>query len=217
MSEQMAAGRAVRQAQVEAARAIVAPLMPASRGLVVGPGEFKSVDVLDQNIAVDSGTAVALLNGIARGDEINQRNGREVVMRSIQFQYTARVTAGTGIDQQQRVMLVYDRQTNAAALTCAQVLATTSTMSPRNLENRKRFKILYDRTFHLNASAEPNSELTRRFYRRLRHPITFNANTAGTVGDITTGSLYLVVTGSAAAGVTAGTLSYSSRVRYQDQ
>jgi len=217
VSQQMAAGKLVRQAQVEAARAIVSPLMPASRGLVVGPGEFKSVDVVDQTIAVDVATGVYLLNGIARGDEINQRNGREVIMRSIQFQYTTRATTATGLAQQHRIMLVYDRQTNATPLTAAQVLTSASTLAPRNLENRKRFKILYDRTFAINPSTESDSEISRRFYRRLRHPITFNGNNAGTVGDITTGSLYLVVVGTIPVGSTAGSITFCSRVRYQDQ
>lgn len=209
-----AEARIARAALVAAARA--APnLMPASRGLVVGKGEFKAVDVLS-TATCDTASAVALLNGIARGDEINERTGREVTMKSIQFTYTATVTTGTGTDQRQRVLLVYDRQTNGAALTAAQVLNAADTLSPRNLENRRRFKILYDRTHTLNASGETGSAVTRRFFRRLAHPVTFNSGDAGTVADITTGSLYLVVVGSNAAGVTAGAVAYSSRIRYVD-
>lgn len=209
--------KVARDAAAAAARAVVVAGAPnyAQRGLVLSAGEFKSVDVTDVADAVIA-SSVTLLNGIARGDEINQRIGREITMRSIQFQYTARVTPTTGVDQEQRVLLVYDRQTNASALTAAQVLNAVNTLSPRNLENRKRFKILYDRTFTLNASGEAGSFVTRRFYRRLRHPVTFNSGAAGTVADIVTGSVYLVAIGSQVAGPTAGFVSFSSRIRYSD-
>jgi len=209
--------RAARDAVAAVARRAPLVLGPnvAQRGLVLGQGEFKSVDVT-ADLACDSGSQVLLLNGIARGDEINERVGREVTLRSIQFNFTPHVTVATGTDQQQRVLLVYDRQTNATALTAAQVLLTADTVAPRNLENRKRFKILFDRTFALNASGEPGSAVTRRFYRKLRHPVSFNAGDAGTVADIVTGSLYLVVVGSNAPGVTAGSVIFATRIRYTD-
>lgn len=209
--------RVKRDAAVAAARAadVVMGTNSANRGLILARGEYKAVDV---TTTVDShtGTIVALLNGIARGDDISERNAREVVMKSIQFSYTAAVTPTTGVAQRCRVLLVYDRQTNATALTAAQVLTVADTLAPRNLENRKRFKILYDRTHALNASAEPGSEVTRRFYRRLRHPVTFNSGDNGTVADIVTGSLYLVVVGSEATGPTDGTVTFHSRIRYLD-
>ena len=55
-----------------------------------------------------------------------------------------------------------------------------------------------------------------KWYRRLNHPVTFNAGDAGTVADITTGSLYFLVVGSEAAGATAGTVSGRVRVRFDD-
>lgn len=209
VSEQMAAGKLVRQARVEAARAIVAPLNVASRG------EFKSVD-FGGTLGVHSDVTYAFLNGIPPGTEINQRVGREVTMRSIQFQYVLRPLAG-GVDQTARVLLVYDRQTNATALTADQVLHTVTTVAPRNLENKKRFKILYDRTHVLSPPAVANTAVSRRFYRRLSHPVTFNSLGMGTIGDIITGSLYAIFIGTEDPGTTAATVTFSSRVRYTDQ
>jgi len=214
---QWAEQKVARDAVASAARAVVVGGAPnyAQRGLVLSQGEFKAVDVLT-NIAVNIASSVTLLNGMTSGSGINQHVGREVTLRSIQFNYTTMVNAATGVDQLHRILLVYDRQTNASALTAAQVLAAVDPHSPRNLENRKRFKILYDRTHALNASGEPGSFATRRFYRRLRHPVTFNAGVAGTVADIVTGSLYLVAIGSEAAGAPAGFVTFSSRIRYTD-
>lgn len=207
---QWAEARISREALAAAARR-PAPV----RGLVVSDGELKSVDV-GATVAADATSSVILLNGMARGDEINERIGREVTMRSIQITGCAYVAPAAGIDQNHRVILVYDRQTNAAALTAAQVLAAVNCYAPRNLENRKRFKILFDRTWHLNATAEPNSQHIFKFYRRLAHPMTFNAGDAGTVADITTGSLYMVTIGSVAAGATAGSVLFNARIRYSD-
>jgi len=208
---QWAEARISREALAAAARRPV-PV----RGLVVSDGELKSVDVALAQLATTQASEVRLLNGIARGDEINERIGREVTMRSIQVTGTTLATPGTGVDQNHRVLLVYDRQTNAAALTAAQVLAAVNCYAPRNLENRKRFKILFDRTWHLNASAEPGSQHVFKFYRRLAHPVTFNAGDAGTVADITTGSLYAISVGSEPAGATAGSTFLSTRIRYSD-
>jgi len=188
----------------------------AVRGLNLAPGEFKALDTHD-TVAVNSTPAVVLLNGIARGDDINERTGREVDLRSIQFAATARVTAGTGIDQQFRIIIVYDRQTNAAAPTAAMVLEAAYMTAPRNLENRKRFSILYDKVVTLNATAESGSTRMLRWYRHLHHPETFNSGDVGTVADITTGSIYCIAIGTVAPGAAAGSLDYWVRIRYQDK
>jgi len=73
-----------------------------------------------------------------------------------------------------------------------------------------------DKKFQLNASGESGSERMFKFYRRLAHPVTFNSGDAGTVADITTGSLYLIYIGSIAAGATAGSIVGHCRIRYSD-
>lgn len=213
-TDQAARQAAARSVAQSIARAAV-PKMPMPIPSAT-TGEFKSIDNATAT-AADSGTAVVLLNGCARGDDIATRSGRETVMMSIQFKAYFGVTAGTGTDQLQRALLVYDRQTNGAALTAAQVLSTANVVAPRSLENRKRFKILMDKTVTLNASGEPGSNEFFQFYRRLRHPVEYNSGNAGTVADITTGSLYLVVIGSNAAGATAGALTWNSRIRFLDK
>lgn len=179
------------------------------------PGEFKSVDTTI-NSAIDSTGYVLLLNGLARGDDINQRSGREVMMKSVELRFNSFATGTTGVDQIHRVALVYDRQANATALTWADVFTSSSINYPRNLENRKRFKVLMDTWYVINASGEPGTAHVEKYYRKLAHPVTFNSGNAGTVADITTGSLYLMWTSSAAAGAGAGTIQGRCRVRYTD-
>jgi len=210
-----AAQKATRAARASANRVAAASVNVAMRGLQLEKGEFKAVDANGSSV-IDSTGALVLLNGLARGDEINERNGREVVMKSVQINFGVQCTITTGTDQYARVLLVYDRQSNGAAPAITDILVSNNTTAVRNLENRRRFKILMDRRYTLNQASEAGSKISDSFYRRLRHPITFNSGDAGTVADITTGSLYLVTMGSNAAGATAGSCLYYSRVRFQD-
>lgn len=180
-----------------------------------GKPEWKSVDV-NGNLDVDTTGALVLLNGIARGDDISERTGRKVTLRSIQLSLKSNVIGGTGVDQINRLMLVLDNQTNAAALTILQVLNTVNPLSMKNLENRSRFIILMDRVFPLNATAESGSMAINKYYKKVNIPVVFNSGDAGTVADIVTGSLYLIAVGDAAAGVTAAKVYYYSRIRYED-
>lgn len=191
------------------------PMNVAVRGLQRNRMEWKSVDV-NGNIDADTTGGVALLNGIARGDDISERIGRKVMIKSIQLSIKNNVIGGTGVDQCHRVMLVLDNQTNAAALTIAQVLSSSGTMYYRNLENRARFRILFDKFFTMNATGESGSMVNYKYYRKVDIPVTFNNGDAGTVADIVTGSLYILVVGDAAPGVTAGKCYYYSRIRYED-
>lgn len=209
-------GRKARSSAISAARLRPGAMNSAQRGLQLAPTEFKAVDV-SSVLDVNTTGSLILLNGMRRGDDINERIGREVLLKSILFKGALYVVPGTGIDQICRVMLVYDRQTNASALTVAQVLSSVTYLAPKNLENRKRFSILYDRQFALNADGESGSIRSLKFYRRLNHPVEFNSVDGGTVADITTGSFYLVVVGSVAAGTTAAGLNFSSRIRYTDK
>lgn len=180
-------------------------------------GEFKSVDTT-VTLAADTGTAVQLLNGIARGDDIHERNGRELTMESIQLYYKLYSTAATGVKQRHRILLVYDKQTNAAALTAAQVLMAADDMALKNLENRKRFVILMDRSYILESNVDTNPGTVKqgKYYKRVNLPMTFNAGDAGTVADIVTGSLYFIVIGTSVAGATAGSVQLRARIRYRD-
>lgn len=202
------------------AAAVAQRRAPAVRtGAVYADGELKAITVHSSSVHDGTG-AVVLLNGCARGDDISERVGRQITMKSIELKGVSYVTAGTGIDQSVRAMVVYDRQTNGSALTIAQVLDQTAgnpSYQLRNLENRRRFTVLMDRRIDLNASGESGSTKQWQFYRRLNHPVTFNSGDAGTVADITTGSVYLITVGNVAAGATAGGCLVYSRIRYDDK
>lgn len=184
-----------------------------------GPGAKAELHAIDSeaSVACDTTTAVALLNGCARGDDIGERTGRQIWMRWVDLNMICAVTAGTGTDQQQRVVVVQDMQPNGAACAWTDVFTSVSVLANHNLANRNRFRILFDRTVQLNATAEPGSEKVIRARVPLNLLVTFNSGNAGTVADIQTNSLYFMVSGSNVAGVTAGTVAYKHRVRFTDR
>lgn len=178
--------------------------------------EFKAIDVANATVVQDTVGSVTLINGCQMGSDINNRIGRQFQMRSVELHGLTFGTPATGIDQVHRVLLVYDRQANGVAPALADVLLAANYISPRNLNNRKRFKILMDHKVVINAVGESGSQSEVSFYRKLRHPVEFNAGNAGTVADIQSGSLYLLTVGNAGAGVTAGSFNFYTRVRFTD-
>lgn len=168
---------------------------------------------------------VDLLDGIAPGAGASQRIGMKIMIRSLEFRLRSYATPATGTDQLHRIVIFLDRQANAAtpgataALTAAAVLSSASELGMRNLAQRHRFKILYDKTKVLNATGEPFSDQFLKVYMKFRRPIVveYNAGTAGTIADIASNALYVMYYGSNVAGATAGTISGILRIRYSDE
>jgi len=126
-------------------------------------------------------------------------------------------TTGAGTTQTGRVLLVYDKQSNLAAPTILNVLNTISPTSQKNLDNRKRFRILMDKTFDLGAKATGVGErLTFEKYIKLNTPVQYNTANNGTIADIVSGSLYLITLGDVASGADDATSIITARVRFSD-
>lgn len=152
---------------------------------------------------------------------VSGRIGNTIDIRSIQLRIRCNVIPGTGVDQVQRFSIVLDKQCNAVGPTSvAQVYQLGTVYSARNLENRKRFRLLLDKTFALNASGESGSEIFRKFYIKFRRPIrvTFNNNAGSpaTVSDVVSNSLHLLSVGTEPAGPTPGHHIWYCRLRYTD-
>lgn len=196
-------------------------LVPTYRGFqprAFTRGEWKFLDTTINN-NMDSTGVMLLLNGLAPGSSASQRIGQKVSIRSIELKLIALVIPGTGVDQEQRWMLLLDRQANGAAPgALTDFLAAGNTKGLRNLANRRRFKIVLDKRYVLNNAGEPGAQRVFNVYMKFRRPLVveYNAGVAGTIADIVTNSLYLVLIGQAAPGTTAGLLQGYARLRYTD-
>lgn len=187
----------------------------------VGAGELKNIDTTSiayPAVGAFSGY-VTLLNGCVQGTTANNRIGRLIKMKSLYLCLPMSLQPTSTGSAHARVLVVYDRQTNTSALTASSVLEVDELSSPISLQNQRRYRVLYDRTIQCIGTAGPQSIVFKKFIK-LGQSVEFNAGNAGTVGDIQTGSLYVIVyvdgVGVAAVNVGgAGTTAYA-RVMFSD-
>jgi len=177
--------------------------------------ELKAIDSA-VSAAVDTTGVRILLNGAEPGPALNQRIGRHIHMNYIDMRFFLAATATTGIDQFVRYLVVLDKQPNGAALAITDVLDSVNPFSLPNLANSERFIILDDRSRLVNASAEPGSQWGVSKRLQIGKDVTYNSGSAGTIADISTNSLYLILLGNVAAGATAATGYGNVRLRFDD-
>lgn len=192
------------------------------RGVPGRRGELKYVDVLSAADITTTGVLV-LLNGLAPGTGASQRIGKKCHFRSLLLRYNlgANAAGATAFQGFVRVMIFLDTQTNATAPTVAQLLETVTASSPMNMDNRDRFKVLYDQGVPISQAPTSSSDCRfMKIYKKLNVTTIFNNGTAGTVADITSGSIYLLSiceqAGAGAAPTTTPRYDFISRLRYDD-
>jgi len=157
------------------------------------------------------------LNEVQQGATAYNRIGSKITMKSISLRaqfYTGTPATDLGVI---RCMLVYDRQTNAAAPTLASILSDNVSTAPAfssgiNISNKNRYQILRDQFFNVDPAQGENHYVN--LYCKGRWVAEYGSN-AGNVGDIQTGAVFfiafqLMVTGNCAC------QSIQSRIRYFD-
>lgn len=211
---QASASRARRAQAAQAAR------RPTPAARIPEHIEFKALDVA-LNGTFSTTPVIACLNAPAPGAAMNQRVGREIMIRSIEVRLTATSDSGAagalgGIWN--RCIIFYDRQTNAAAPAVTDLLTAADCWAPRNLDNRHRFTILHDTRFFLSPVTPALDTLHHdlSWYRRMHHPTTYNAVGGGTVADITSGGLFLLIFGTEAPASNPPISAGYARIRYTD-
>lgn len=112
-----------------------------------------------------------------------------------------------------RIMLVIDKQTNGAIYANTDLLEDVTVndniVSPRNLDNKHRFQILYDRT-HMLSLSTPTVVVKKYIKKDLL--LRYDASTPS-IADLTQSSLSLVQFGN---DVNEPTIQSFLRVRFVD-
>jgi len=221
------------------------PAVKGSTAVHVSRSEVKAIDVPAGTINFASGGTVTALNLIQAGNSFFNRTGRKINMKSIALHGFINPQAVTGSFSEMygRIMIVYDRQTNGALPTLADILqdvdqagaATNSVLADVNLNNRERFAVVADKRFFtpqvtLTAGVqsaafptdgvgfntmETSSNYRYDVFRKLKGLEThFKADSnPAVIGDIATGGLYLVTIISTSG---AWQLTLKTRLRYWD-
>lgn len=173
--------------------------------------ELKRVDYfLNQTFKEHSLGICELVNGIAVGDDVFNREGRQIQFKGIEIQAAITkpaLTASTSFaDDQLRVMVIYDASPNgAAAPPVADILrdiaqgggAYTIGMSHQNVNNYSRYHIMYDKIMSSPGWNLGNTNFQHDFSYVLDRKFTVNkmmtfTGTGGTVASISKGAIYVV-------------------------
>ena len=180
------------------------------------------------------------------GSDFNNRIGRKCVLKSVYLKWrcfpnyieepqAAIYDAPFKIPQSMvRILLVWDTNPNGVVPTIEDILQKTSTNVPDpfsfiNMNNRDRFRILLDKVHQFTAiiksddkvatSIGANQTWNGKKFKKLNLETIFNSTSAGTIGDISSGALYLCGLGTENNG--QGNIKYSigefnTRIRYDD-
>jgi len=165
----------------------------------------------------NSGGVIQLLSAVVRGTTENTRVGSQLRTRALELSGFCAVTPATGVDQIHRLMIVRDFAPNGATPTLGDILSATSVYSFVNENSLWRFHVYYDHCFDLSATAESGSIASFRKKIKLGYVVQYNANALGDIRDCDSGALFIVIIGTSAAGVTAGSCNYSARLTYTDE
>ncbi len=173
--------------------------------------EFKTVDVSSAT-AISSTGSVLLLNATIAGDGFNNRDGRMIRCKSIQYALNVIMEPATAVNTSTRVIVVIDTQPNGVLMTIAELLNGSNTIDFRNLDNRKRFVILTDRVVTQSATANTLNQLT--WYKQIDMKTIYDDSNAGTIADIESNALLMILISSEATNTP--TVQVETRMRFID-
>ncbi len=176
--------------------------------------EFKRFDVSATAQAQTTTVTILQVSNILLGDGGLSRDGNQIKITGIYLNYLWTIHA-SATTTQVRVMLVQDSQTNGAIYAASDLLVdqtgTDNIISPYNLDNKYRFRVLFDRTHVLNDNGN-QSVIVNKFIK-LDQRMRFDAS-AGDITDVTSMSYSLVFVSSEATNTPART--HHCRIRFID-
>lgn len=158
-------------------------------------------------------------NCVPQGATSYNRIGTKIVIKSIKFDATFTLRGTAPQNCVARWMIVYDRQPNGSfpafsALLSDNISTVPTLYSGVNMSNRSRFSVLRDQIVPLDADHCQIHHANCYIRTRLETQFT---STTSTIGDITTGALYLVAFSSANSATDyVAMTSCHFRIRYFD-
>ncbi len=197
--------------------------------LAVGELKFHDVSVSDTVIASGGSIDTLSLVVIAQGTTESKRIGRRITIRHIGWRYTlllptTQTVASTS--DTARIIIFVDHQTNGAAATVTGILETANYQSFNQLANKSRFRVLFDKTWHLNATAGAGNDAAESginfaehridgtWFKNVNIPIEYdNSFDTGVIGTQRTNNIgVLTISAAGLVGLAASTF----RLRFSD-
>ncbi len=176
--------------------------------------EVKNFDTQLTNSAITDAIGITQLTNIPQGDGTSSRDGAQCKMIGLDLNFSI-LQSASATTTNFRLIVVQDKQTNQAIYLAADLLDDItpfdSIISPRNLDNMKRFSVLYDRTFILHTGGVAAYNVHK--YIKKEMLLRFDGSTPS-IADLTQNSLSILTV---ATEVTNDPqLTLHARVRYVD-
>lgn len=150
---------------------------------------------------------LTLINGVAQGDDSNNREGNATFNKMVTLKGRVIPNSST-VQQNVRIILLYDKQSNGAAPTAADLLEVpTNVDTMRFWNSRARYRFLWDKTF----SVGPHGK-NFKIVKKVRAYTKYGTATTGVIANIVKGSIYVVTLSDAAASTPS--VGWVSRVSF---
>jgi len=180
--------------------------------------ELKYVDAgtpFTLNAGVVTWSAGQQLAIIAPGTSASQRIGRKLTLTKIYLRFSCvlqdTATGGSNV----RILIVYDKQTNATAPAITDILLADSFSSPNNLIYRDRFTTLVDHVTDSIGNTFQQS-VHGEIIKNIPLEVIYNDVAGGAVGSIASGSVYMFVSSNGGFNAAGADFTGTVRVRFRD-
>lgn len=152
--------------------------------------EYKRIYTQYSGNTIDQSLAIGNLNIIDIGTGASNRIGRFIKITRLNIKGFFKINS-SATNTQIRCIILIDKQVNQSTFSSSDLLNDTSAndilVSSLNLDNNKRFKILYDRLFWMSQE-KPVAKI--RYNKNLNLKIAYDASTSS-VADQTQKALYI--------------------------
>lgn len=173
--------------------------------------EKKYIDIITNTTATQTG-AFVLLNGCQTGTTAITRNGQSIKIVSIYINTLCSINTSASTTYIRAVLLL-DKQPNGATPSQLDVFKNSSSvLSPLNISNSKRFKILAELRTTLSINGREMSRMKR--FKKCRIHVEYNTGNVGDITDINTNAIYLYYMSDQS--VNNPVFDFTSRVRFID-
>lgn len=172
--------------------------------------EKKYYDVT-QNVNVSTAGAVYWLSGMSQGTAGNTRLGNSIKCFSILERVQAYINA-TAPSTLLRVLMFVDQETRGATPAVTDVLQTSSTYSPMNMSNSKRFKVIQDQILQLDQNGI--QVVNRKRFIRYNGHVKWDTTGSSAIANAEEGHLFLLLISDQATLTPA--VNLTTRLRFYD-
>lgn len=184
--------------------------------------ELKRNEITISAVPVYNLATIQLLNGIAQGTTAFTRVGNRISMQSVHMRYSLRQWDVSTFNNNHiwRMLIVYDRSPNGSNPAITDILASNHQLALQNMDNKDRFKILWDKTdtygyFFSGGNSTGPCQAVGECYRKVKGDTVYSGS-ASLISDLRTGALWLVYLGSATLATNCPALDARLRVTFTD-